>query len=204
MTLFKNKYRIESTRWQSWNYSSSGAYFITIVTKNRVRYFGSVRNGRMNLSELGSIAHQCFEQIPDHFPIAMVDEFVIMPDHVHAIIVIKKNISSSDISHTNNSEIDNGDIADRRDMIDDNRSTNPQRSTNPHQPDRARNRFGPQSQNLASIVRGYKTGVTKYARLNHIPFKWQSLYHDHVIRNNDEFMRIKYYIRNNPRNWTGL
>jgi REP element-mobilizing transposase RayT len=63
------------------------------------------------------------------------------------------------------------------------------------------NRFGPQSQNLASIVRGYKIGVTKYARQNNIPFAWQARYHDHVIRNAGEHARIRKYIRENPQKW---
>ena len=68
MTLFKNKYRIESTRLKGWDYSSPGAYFVTIITKNRVCYFGNVKNGFMYLNELGEIAKQCFEKIPEHFP----------------------------------------------------------------------------------------------------------------------------------------
>jgi len=64
-----------------------------------------------------------------------------------------------------------------------------------------RNRFGPQSQNLASIIRGYKIGVTKFARQNNLPFAWQARYHDHVIRNAAEQARIQQYILTNPQNW---
>jgi len=64
-----------------------------------------------------------------------------------------------------------------------------------------KNKFGPQSQNLASIVRGYKIGVTKFANQNHIPFKWQTRYHDHVIRDTPEHERIHEYILTNPQNW---
>jgi len=63
------------------------------------------------------------------------------------------------------------------------------------------NKFGPQSQNLASIVRGYKIGVTKFARQNNIPFEWQPRYHDRVIRNTQEYERIHQYIMSNPQNW---
>lgn len=64
-----------------------------------------------------------------------------------------------------------------------------------------KNRFGPQTQNLASIIRGYKTGVKKYSYLKTPEFKWQSRFHDHIIRNNTEYERIKKYIINNPANW---
>ncbi len=62
-------------------------------------------------------------------------------------------------------------------------------------------KFGPQSQNLASIVRGYKTGVKKYATMNNIDFAWQSLYDDRIIRDNQSFDRIRNYINNNIKNW---
>lgn len=68
-------------------------------------------------------------------------------------------------------------------------------------PSQPRNRFGPQLQNLASIIRGYKIGVTKFARANNIPFAWQARYHDHVIRNAGELERISKYIIANPLNW---
>lgn len=64
-----------------------------------------------------------------------------------------------------------------------------------------KNQFGPQSKNLASIIRGFKTGVTKNARLINPYFAWQSRYHDRIIRNNLEYKRISTYIRNNPANW---
>jgi REP element-mobilizing transposase RayT len=67
--------------------------------------------------------------------------------------------------------------------------------------DTTNNRFGPQSQNLASVVRGFKIGVTKYARQHNLPFKWQPRYHEHIIRNMDELYFITDYIENNVANW---
>lgn len=64
-----------------------------------------------------------------------------------------------------------------------------------------KNKFGPQSQNLASIIRGYKIGVTKFARQNNIPFAWQARYYDRIIRNAAEHERIDQYIISNPLNW---
>jgi hypothetical protein len=63
----------------------------------------------------------------------------------------------------------------------------------PHD-DSPKNKFGPQSKNLASIIRGYKTGVTKSARKIYPDFKWQPRYHDHIIRDNQAFHRISKYI----------
>lgn len=67
--------------------------------------------------------------------------------------------------------------------------------------DASENQFGPQSKNLASILRGYKSAVTTYARKNNIPFVWQPRFHDHIIRSDDAFKRISNYIVNNPASW---
>jgi len=64
-----------------------------------------------------------------------------------------------------------------------------------------KNKFGPQSQNLASIVRGFKIGVTKYARQQQISFVWQARYYDHIVRNAAECDRIRQYIIENPKKW---
>lgn len=179
MMLFKNKYRIESARLKGWDYSSPGAYFVTIITKNRACYFGNVKNGFMCLNELGEIAKQCFEKIPEHFPFVSPDVFVIMPNHVHGIIIINdKNGNKTSVGVQN--IVETQDVASLRS---------------------SKNKFGPQSKNLASIVRGYKIGVTKYARENNIPFQWQSRYYDHIIRDEKSLNNIRRYIINNPLNW---
>ncbi|MGM0600814.1 MAG: hypothetical protein ACQETH_13470, partial [Candidatus Rifleibacteriota bacterium] len=63
------------------------------------------------------------------------------------------------------------------------------------------NRFGPQSKNLASIIRGFKSSVTTHARKNNLVFAWQTRFYDHVIRSIDDYNRISNYIINNPANW---
>ena len=89
--LFKNKYRIRSTRLQNWDYSSNGNYFITICTKNRHHYFGKIIDGKMQLSDIGIIAERYWNEIPNHFSCVILDEFIIMPNHIHGILVIEKN-----------------------------------------------------------------------------------------------------------------
>ncbi len=64
-----------------------------------------------------------------------------------------------------------------------------------------KNKFGPQSKNLGSIIRGFKSAVTTYARKKNIVFKWQDRFHDHKIRSSVDFMRISEYIKNNPVNF---
>ena len=87
---FRNKYRIPSARLQHWDYGWNGAYFITICTKNRVEYFGEIINGEMKLSEIGVLSHKYWLEIPNHFPFVQLDAFVVMPNHIHGIIIIDK------------------------------------------------------------------------------------------------------------------
>jgi|CXWL01.1.fsa_nt_gi REP element-mobilizing transposase RayT len=161
---FKSKYRVDSARLKDWDYSSDGSYFVTICTKNREHFFGEIEHGEMRLSEIGKSAQQCWNKIPQHFPFVILDEFVVMPNHVHGILLIEK--------------------------------PNPV----PQKPIHG-NTFGPQSKNLASIIRGYKIGVTKFANQKQISFGWQPRYHDRVIRNESELNRIRKYIANNPYAW---
>jgi len=91
MTLFRNKYRIESTRLPKYDYSTPGKYFITICTKNRERILSGIVNGCVSLSEEGKIVRDCFLDLPNHYGNIEIDEFIVMPDHFHGIIEIKDN-----------------------------------------------------------------------------------------------------------------
>ncbi len=90
---FQNRYRIESTRLQNWDYRWAGAYFITICTKNREHFFGEIDNGEMKLSEIGRIAEQEWQKKFDMRPDMnlQMGEYQIMPNHFHAIIIIGEN-----------------------------------------------------------------------------------------------------------------
>ncbi len=87
---FRNIYRISSSRLSNWDYSNNGYYFITICTKERNHYFGEIINNEMNLSEIGLIVHKYWFEIPRHFSFVELDEYVVMPNHVHGIIIINK------------------------------------------------------------------------------------------------------------------
>lgn len=88
MTLFHGKYRVESARLKGYDYALPGCYFVTICTKNREHFFGGIKNGIIRFSEIGKIAEKFWREIPEHFPYAQLDEFVVMPNHVHGIIQI--------------------------------------------------------------------------------------------------------------------
>lgn len=173
----KIKHRSGPYRLKAHDYGSDDWYFVTICTKYREHYFGEIIQPlqhevsvaqnlappQMSLTPIGKIAFQYWTEIPDHFPFVVVDEFVIMPDHMHGLIYFNK-------------------------------------PDHPYRLDKY-NEFGPQSKNLASVIRGYKAAVKKYATLNNIPFQWQSRYHDHVVRTEKRLLIIQKYIRNNPSKW---
>jgi REP element-mobilizing transposase RayT len=87
---YKNKYRIATIRLKNYDYSQNGCYFVTICTKDKQKYFGNIENEKMVLNEIGEIVEKFWLEIPKHFPSVVLDEFVIMPNHVHGIIIINK------------------------------------------------------------------------------------------------------------------
>jgi putative transposase len=173
---FKNIYRIDSTRLKGWDYGTDADYFVTICTKDKKHHFGKIINGEMLLSSLGKEVLKCWLEIPEHFPFADLDEFVIMPNHIHFIVTINKET----LTESNNIKSETQDIASLLSY---------------------KNRFAPQSNNLSSIIRGFKIGVTKYAKQNNMEFRWQTRFYEHIIKNNDEYISIKNYIITNPVNW---
>lgn len=94
MDKFQDKYRIPSHRLRGWDYSSNACYFITIVTQNRDCVLGRIENNNMILSDFGTIAntewHESFKIRSELF----LDEFIIMPNHLHALIVLKRQNST--------------------------------------------------------------------------------------------------------------
>ncbi len=168
MDLFKNKYRIPPARLQAWNYANEGLYFVTICTLDKENFLGEIVEGEIYLSEIGKIAEEEWLNTKE-FRKDMnlrLEEYVIMPNHIHGIISIGENIFN---------EIEDEQLY--------------------------QNTFIPQSKNLSSVIRGYKSSVTIYARHHEIPFGWQTRFYDHIIRSADSHLRIADYILNNVSQW---
>ena len=88
MDKYQNKYRIPSARANWWNYGWAGAYFITICTKNRNHYFGRIEQGKMNLSNCGILADVFWYEIKNHAKNIELGAFVVMPNHIHGILIL--------------------------------------------------------------------------------------------------------------------
>ncbi len=185
-----------SIRLKGYDYSRQGLYFITICCDKRRYLFGEIANGQMVLNEAGKFANECWKEIPDHFPNAVLHEYIIMPNHVHGIIEL---------------------VTDET----DGRGDNPVDTVGPDGPGgwtgpAGAENFLPQRKNepkkhqfqkmiprsIGSIVKGFKIGVTKWFRENtDIETVWQRNYHEHIIRNEISYHNISRYIINNPANW---
>ena len=178
---YQNKYRIPSARLQRWDYSWAGAYFITICTNDRLHYFGEIENGKMILNEIGEMVQNEWMLTPKIRPDMNLDlgEFVVIPNHFHGILIIGENEY-------------NGGGDNARDAMHCVSTPTPTETTN---------QFGPQRKNIASVTRGFKSSVTKNARLIHPDFAWQPRFYDHIIRDDKSFNNISNYIINNPEIW---
>ncbi len=171
-----------SIRLKRFDYSSSGAYFVTLCVKNRTKIFGYIVGGKMILNAAGIAAQLCWQEIPLHYPFVSLDVFVIMPDHIHGIILIKE----SDLRWGKDTDVVENDYSPVRE--NDNLFHNKRpRGT---------------SKTIGSVVRGYKIGVTKWFRKHTlVESVWQRDYYENIIRNYDDLNRIRRYIINNPQKW---
>ena len=100
MTLYKNKYCIESARCSKWDYTSNRYYFVTICTHNRQCFFGQVINGNMQLSQIGTIVAEEWQKTGQIRPNVQLDEWVVMPDHMHGILVINNSVETCRLVET--------------------------------------------------------------------------------------------------------
>ena len=181
---YQNKYRIPSARLKNWDYGSNGAYFITICTQNREHFFGEIVETQFIASEIGTLAEKFWMEIPQHFPYIELGNFVVMPNHVHGILIIDKNVKTLQCNVSENES--------PVETLHCNVSTNKNEQMA---------NISPKSGTISTILRSYKSVVTKNSRFIHAEFGWQPRFHDHIIRNAPEWERIQTYIENNPMNW---
>jgi REP element-mobilizing transposase RayT len=202
---YQNKYRISSARAPFWDYSHNAAYFVTICTKNREWFFGDVVDGDMVLSEIGKIANDYWLAIPEHFPFVKLGAHIIMPNHVHGIIIIDKPYDGYIDEH--NVETPNLGVSITNPVS----FTNPTSQSQQNPASTANSRLpktNPGGKNkkwkpgtLGVILNQYKRICTINARKIHADFEWQPRFHDRIIRDEKSFQTISAYIINNPKNW---
>ena len=223
-----NRFKGTSMRLPQRDYRRPGGYFVTLCTKHRGYFFGDVVNGKMQLSAMGHIAERCWREIPDHYENTRIDEYVVMPNHVHGILVIERRLDDEEIggvggvgddfvetfhgtSLQNRSASGENSLRDyQRPAGDENPpreiSSKPHRkSLPPHKPfslSQTMSAISPKRGSLSTIVRSYKSSVTRWCRQNgYSHFAWQPRFYEHIIRADGSIDYIRRYIVNNPRNW---
>lgn len=187
MEKYQNKYRIESTRAQWWDYGWNGAYFITICTANRKHYFGKIIDGTVHLSQVGVIADILWHEIPNHASFVKLGDFVVMPNHIHGILILDK--PGNDSNNTEQTETMHASSLHASSLSKET-TKNEQMA-----------KISPKSNSVSTIIRSYKSAVTKHANRLGLENGWQSRFHDRIIRNEEEYQRISDYIINNPAKW---
>ena len=165
-------------QWLKYNY---GIYFVTICTKEHKQYFGKIRNGEITLSPIGKFLDETLKNASIHQPYIEILQYVVMPNHIHAIIEIDESLVGT--LHAASSE-----HTEKKNANTDAACYVP---TNK----------GYKRSLLSVFIGSLKSSVTKYARESNIDFAWQLRYHDHAIRGVDDGNKISDYILNNIANW---
>lgn len=200
--FFKKKHHRKSIRLKGYDYSSNGGYFVTICVKNRECLFGEIINGEMNLSEIGQIAYNNWIEIQNNFNNVEIDEFVIMPNHLHGIILIN---SEDKINHESSS----GNGLMNQTPANQNHVINGLQSTNDSSFNICENNISGKYNlmlnpkiTLGKIIRHFKAKTSRIIRKNnHEYFQWQQNYHEWIIRDEKHLDRFRNYIYQNPLKW---
>ncbi len=162
----------KSIRLSNWDYRNNAAYFITICTKNRMHYFGKIENQKMVYTPIGAIANVLWYEIKNRNKNVELGEYVIMPDHMHGILILQNNPTGT--GHA---------LSEKDAPIGKNRFQN----------------IGKNS--VSSIIGGYKSAVTKHANRLGLEFAWQTRFYERIIKHEKAYENITKYIYNNPLNW---
>jgi len=163
----------KSIRLKDFDYTTDAAYFVTLCIHNKECLFGGIANAEVELSKLGEKAKDFWLKIPAHFQDVILDEFIIMPNHIHGILM---KINSNEC-HSEGVQLN----APTKGFY---------------------SRISSKKDSLGLIIRIYKSAFTTWCRKNgYEDFKWQRNYYEHIIRNEKDLNNIRSYIFYNPTKW---
>lgn len=179
----------KSIRLKGYDYSQDGAYFVTICAQNRECLFGEIKDGKMILNDAGTFVKECWNETPKRYPIVILDEFVVMPNHFHGIIFIideRVDRAGTRPAPTNINGNVGAPLVGAQNVV--------------------------RSQNYPTIgnIIGEFKSITTHEYINGVknknwqPFEkrlWQRNYYEHIIRTDKSLNEIREYIIDNPANW---
>jgi REP element-mobilizing transposase RayT len=177
-----DKHCRRSIRLKGYDYSQAGIYFVTICTKNKKCLFGEIKNDKMILNQLGYIVQNEWIKTSEIRNNVTLDSFVIMPNHLHGIIIINNDVRRGVLQYAPTANAHAAGISQYAPTAT----------------------FRSPSQTIGAIVRGFKSVATK--RINEIrktpglPL-WQRNYYEHIIRNENDLGKIQQYILINSAKW---
>ncbi len=170
--------RRRSIRLRDYDYRENGAYFVTICTHRRTPLFGEIIGDEMQLYPMGELVLHSWEVLPEHFPNAELDAFVIMPNHVHAVVVLfdsGNKLADDAVGATHASPLPAQFV-----------------------------KSGPPSGSLGAVIGSFKSAAAKAInefRAAPGSVVWQRGYYDHIIRSDKSLTAIREYILYNPARW---
>ena len=187
-----NIHHRKSIRLKGYDYSQAGLYFITICVKDRECLFGKIIDGKMNFNDGGKIADECWLKISEHFLNVVLHEYIVMPNHVHGIIELKRVDA---ICNQISNNVGTRHIVSLPDNSESSVGTSHVMSQH--------NQFSkPIPGSISVIIQQYKSSVTRFVNKTNVShFRWQSRFYEHIIRDEKSYHRISEYIINNPKNW---
>jgi len=164
-------------RMREYDYSQNNYYFVTICTKNWKYWLGRVGNYKMFINQFGIIVKQQWLWLIEQYPYVFLDTWMIMPNHIHGIIIIDSTLEYSKHGFKDNSRL----VATGLDL-----------SSQKNQ----------KILSLSNIIGAFKTTSSKLIHQAGLTnFAWQRSFYDHVIRNEKYLDKIRLYIQNNPTKW---
>ena len=172
-------------------------YYVTILTHERECTLGDIVDGEMRLSEIGKIVQGCWMEIPKHFPNVSLDEFRVMPNHLHGILVLNKVSTRHAVPRTKQDQNEQG-----KGVL-----LNAPTSIHSNQQGKgvllnALPSISPQPGSLSVIIRTFKAAAAILShQTGHIHFGWHRNFHDHIICDTKDLTRIRRYLQENPMNW---
>ncbi len=198
-------------RLPSHDYSDNGWYFVTICTKDKEDNLGNVifykNDFFVGLSDIGKIVNKYWQELPNRFSEIKLDRYIIMPNHIHGIIIIRRNLiyqipTDNDKTPTriNKTSVN---LINQRNLINQ-IPTDVKNKKNNQDIFRSGIKNNPmemKKNSLGKIIRYFKGLSTYNIRRIYQDFSWQPRFHDRVIRNQGELNRIKNYIVKNPSAW---
>jgi len=171
MTLFRNKYRVDTVRLRNWDYAANGCYFVTICSAQRRCVFGHISDGRVSLSRVGEIVADEWQKTPKIRSNVELDGWVVMPNHMHGVVIIN-NLNPVEEMGRNASPSTNNRFGPLR----------------------------PGSlQSIINNYKGAVTRRCRSEGIE--DFAWQARYWEHRVRTERDLLSIRHYIESNPMRW---